>query len=97
MENLQVKNDHFKTAYRFRGFTIPRYMLEVLKRYIKDGDKPGDFLTAVICNDLFLAIGRADDHNLINLPAYIGYLHNEAPPYCWGSREKMQNWINSKS
>ena len=83
-------------AYQFWGFTIPKYMLEALKRYIDYGQRPGHFLTAVICNDLYSAVARADDHNVLNLRAYIGYLHNEAPSNCWGSYENMQKYINQK-
>ncbi len=83
-------------AYQFWGFTIPQHMLEALNRYIDHGHRPGDFLTAVICNDLRTAVARADEHNVLNLRAYIGYLHNEAPSHCWGSYENMQNYINQK-
>lgn len=83
-------------AYVFWGFTIPEYMLEALKRYIEYGQKPGGFLTAVISNDLRNAVARADDHNIVNLRAYIGYLHNEAPANCWGSYDNMQQWLNHK-
>jgi len=82
--------------YTFRGFVIPEYMMGGIQRYIDHGLEPGDFLTAVICNDLHLAVGRADDLNIVNLPAYVGYLYNEAPSECWGSREKMEAWIAKK-
>ena len=80
-------------SYEFRGFTIPNYMMAGIRRYIKKGIPPGDFLRAVICNDLTDAVSRADDVNLYNLPAYAGYFYNEAPGNCWGSREKMEKWI----
>ena len=78
--------------YEFFGFIVPAYMLEVLKRYINTGAKPGDFLTAVVENNLSLAVGRADTYNRANLPAYVGYLYNEAPRGCWGSPEKVKAW-----
>ena len=79
--------------YRFREFYIPARMMEGLKRYIENKVPPGDFLSAVICNDLKEAIGRADDENLRNLPAYVAYLYNEAPSSCWGSKKKMDKWL----
>jgi len=82
--------------YRFRGFYIPERMMLAIQRYIK-GEKPGGFLQAVICNDLFAAVGRADEENLTNLPAYIGYFYNEAPSESWGSREKMEAWIEQQN
>ena len=83
-----------KTAnYIFRDFYIPEYMMEGLRRYIDHGQRPGGFLTAVICNDLRQACATADDVNLRNIPAYVAYFYNEAPSPCWGSREKMDKWI----
>ena len=81
-------------SYTFREFYIPDRMMGGLIRYIENGIAPGDFLTAVICNDLNGAVGNADDENVRNLPAYIGYLYNEAPSACWGSLEKMLNWMD---
>lgn len=82
-------------SYRFQGFFIPDHMMGGLERYINHGVEPGDFLTAVIENDLAEAVGRADAENMHNLPAYVGYLYNEAPSQCWGSPEKMKAWIAS--
>ena len=39
-------------AYRFREFHIPLRMMPSIELYINQGIQPGDFLTAVICNDL---------------------------------------------
>ena len=96
MKNLEDSGSTISQGYEFRGFTISPHMLEAVNRYILDGDIPGDFLTAVITNDLRDAIARADDHNQVNLPAYIAYLNNEAPGQCWGSREKMNAWIKAR-
>lgn len=90
-----IKPDPYAPGYRFRGFHIPHYMLEALNRYIQNGARPGDFLCSVICNDLRAAVGQADEHNLVNLPAYVGYLYNEAPGPCWGSKQNMLEWIRA--
>jgi hypothetical protein len=79
--------------YTFRGFYIPDYMMDGIKRYIQKGIRPGHFLTAIITNDLSEACGRADDVNLRQIPAYVGYFYNEAPSHCWGSQEKMDRWM----
>ena len=79
-------------GYTFRTFTIPAYMLGNLQAYIQTGRPVGGFLTAVLRNDLREAVGRADDHNIANLPAYIAYLHNKAPMGCWGSTENVKHW-----
>lgn len=82
-------------SYTFRGFYIPEHMMESLECYIKHGCPVGDFLTAVLCNDLMGACGRADDENMANLPAYCAYLYNEAPAGCHGSKENVARWIKT--
>jgi hypothetical protein len=80
-------------GYMFRDFYIRPDMLAAIRRYIDDRIPPGDFLTAVICNDLREATGRADDGNLLNLPAFVAYFYNEAPAACWGNAQKMEAWL----
>ena len=82
------------SEYTFREFYIPERMMGGLTRYIEEGIEPGHFLAAVICNDLREAVGRADDENIRNIPAYVGYLYNHAPSSSWGSREKFDAWIH---
>lgn len=84
-------------AYEFNGFKIPERMMGGLRRYIDHGIVPGDFLCAVIENDLSEAVGRADSENMRNLPAYVGYLYNEAPRACWDSKEALVAWVEAKA
>jgi hypothetical protein len=72
---------------------IPERMQEALKRYIYDNLKPGDFLTAVLRNNLRDAVGKADDDNLPLLPLYVRWLYNFAPGNCWGSPENVDAWL----
>lgn len=81
--------------YRFQEFYIPDRMMPGIKRYIEEKVQPGDFLTAVIQNDLSEACAKADDENMRNLPAYMAYFYNQAPSACWGSKEKMKAWLES--
>ena len=81
-------------SYTFRRFTVADHMLDSLKRYTEKHHPVGDFLTAVLENNLSEAVGKADDYNLINLPAFVGYLYNEAPSECWGSKEKVKEWLS---
>ena len=55
---------------------IPEHMLQSLNLYVKKGVPVGDFLTAVLSNDLFEAVGRADNDN--NVPATRRLLKSEA-------------------
>ncbi len=67
-------------------------MMPGLRRWIERGIVPGDFLQAVLRNDLQAAALMADDQNAPNLRAFIGYLYNEAPRECWGNPEKVNAW-----
>lgn len=67
-----------------------------VERYLEFGVPPGGFLTAVICNNLKEAVGRADDTNQALLVDIIGWWYNEAPAASWGSREHMDRWIVSR-
>ena len=77
-------------------FYIPEYMMESIDNYISKRIPTGDFLEAVISNDLTGAVARADTNNLPNLPAFVSYFYNEAPSECWGSSEKYQRWISQR-
>ncbi len=83
-------------AYQFNEMVIPDHMLDGLREYVDHGIPQGHFLTAVITNDLKEACARADRTNLRIIPAYVAWLYNEADARCWGSREKMDAWIDAK-
>ena len=75
---------------------IPERMHGGLTRWIEQGIPPGDFLQAVIKNDLAEACRRADDENQHLLFDYIKYFYNHAPPQCWGSEKNFKAWVESK-
>ena len=62
-------------------------MVAGLQRYFEHGIEPGSFMTAVLCNDLKEACGRADDINRHMLFEIVKWLWNEAPSGTWGSPE----------
>lgn len=74
---------------------IPGYMQEGLRRYLELGIMPGDFLTAVLENDLKGAVSHADLVNQRMLAQYVTYLYNFAPRDCWGSPERVKKWIEA--
>lgn len=76
---------------------IPPHMQAALRRYVIEGIKPGDFLTAVICNNLQNAVNRADDDNLALLKTYVQWFYNEAPAACWGSPTNMDLWMTARA
>jgi hypothetical protein len=76
---------------------IESNMKEALDRYIEHGILPGDFLTAVLENNLSESFGRADEWNRQNLFQIVRYIYNEIPMDAWGSREKVRAWVNKFS
>ncbi len=83
-------------GYTFRHYAIPERMAGGIMRWIQHGIMPGDFLAAVLRNDLRGACERADDENLANLPAFIGYFYNEGPASCWGSDEEVTAELDAR-
>jgi hypothetical protein len=74
------------------GQRIPPYMWEPIAAYIMLGRIPGEFLQAVIANDLFEAVLRADHDNERSLRALVGFFKTAAPYGCRGSRELLHAW-----
>ena len=72
---------------------IPDYMHEGIMAYLKEGRQPGDFLQAVLENNLHKAVARADTENQMRLTGYAIVL-DRLPFISWGSEEKVTNWIN---
>ena len=64
--------------------------------YVRTGADPGDFLQAVLSNDLRESIGRADESNCYNLPHIVAYCYNNIPTASWGSATNMRLWIERK-
>ncbi len=67
-----------------RGFAALAYCLE--------GGYVGQFLTAVMDNDLREAVGRGDDNSLAGLKPIIQLLYNYAPGRCHGSKAIREAW-----
>jgi hypothetical protein len=65
-----------------------------INRYVDLHCPTGDFLYAVLTNNLKEAVGRADEENLAALPEIVGYCYNEIPFDCWGSPARVAAWLN---
>lgn len=74
-------------------FGIPPHMAEALVRYVEHGVPVGNFLQAVLSNDLKAAVGYADDCNIHLLKEYVQWMYNECPSPAQGSLEKYLAWI----
>lgn len=76
---------------------IPPAVYASLRRYVDEKIATGDFLRAVIENDMAEAIGRADPQSLAALPNIVLFLYNEAPAPCWGSKLRRLQWLNDQA
>ena len=56
------------------------------------GVPAGEFVMAVLCNDLFTAVSRADDNNQAHLAEVCMYIYNRLPRNCYGSPEAVAEW-----
>lgn len=72
---------------------IPLNIKSAIDGYVDHGYPVGDFVYAVLCNNLFEAIARADVESQFALPEICKYIFNLAPAPCWGSKKKVKDWI----
>ncbi len=72
---------------------IPPLIRDGLKRYVEDGCPVGDFLQAVIANDLIESLNRADYNSTAAIASIASFVYNELPETCWGSRAVYRAWL----
>jgi len=53
-----------------------------IDRYVEYGVMPGDFLFAVLTNNLAQSFGRADMENRHDMQEIVSYCYNEIPGDC---------------
>lgn len=85
--------DESELTQSLRDCGIPERMQGGIIRYIVNYIKPGDFLCAVITNNLKETFGKADEENQGIIRNYVNWFHNYAPGPCWGSEGKMMKWL----
>lgn len=72
---------------------VPRQLLRSLRRYALHHVATGDFLRAVLSNDLMEAAGRADGFNRLAILPLCQYVWHCLPSPCWGTRAAVDAWI----
>lgn len=80
-------------AFTWDGLVMPEHLTASLQRYAEQRIETGRFLRAVLENDLSEAVCRADHFNFPLLPVIVRYVYNELPAPCWGSKEKVSDWL----
>jgi len=72
---------------------IPRFTKECIDQYVQKGVPLGDFLTAVMANDLMEAFSRADENNTRHMRDIVFYVYNHTPHICHGNYGLVDEWI----
>jgi hypothetical protein len=72
---------------------LPEHMQDGMRLYMEQHRRPGNFLTAILENDLMGALSKADDINKHRLLDYGRWLYNNAPPNSFGSKENVKLWL----
>ena len=75
---------------------IPEHIRGGIERYLTELRAPGDFLTAVITNDLRNAFARADEDSLKALRLLNRWFYNRAPSCAHGSHDAMRRWLRAQ-
>lgn len=81
------------SRFTFRGISMPVNVEASLQRYVEHGVPPGNFLEAVLANDLMNACGHADEKNESLLMVIVSYVYNKMPSRCHGSYAAVEKWL----
>jgi len=72
---------------------IPESTRNGIDDYVQGHIPPGDFLKAVLENNLMGTVFASDDENLGALLDICRYVWNYTPATCWGSPAKVKAWL----
>jgi hypothetical protein len=76
--------------------TSNNYLDEALENYLMYGYEPGGFLTSVLANDLYLAVGRADHWNRDRLLEIVNEVLFRMPSISYGSYAAVKDWCKDR-
>lgn len=76
--------------------TVGIAIINSLDRYVEHRIPTGSFLQAVLENNLTGAFSRADSENKANIGSIVAVCYDCLPHPCWGSKEKVENWLSKK-
>jgi len=71
---------------------IPEHTQHSIDMFVELGHGVGGFLTAVLTNDLFGAVAKADAESLEALGDIVRYIYNNVPQECYGSVDAVSRW-----
>jgi hypothetical protein len=72
---------------------VPAHLRKGLRAYLVERRRPGQFLSALLRNDLADTVLRADDDSVAALRDLVLFLHNCAPGPSHGSEAVFEAWL----
>lgn len=78
-------------------YNVPERIVRGIKYYVEERRPVGDFLQAVICNDLVEAVNRADDEVVMCLQGIVKLFYNQVPSCLWRTKERYFAHLNGES
>lgn len=76
--------------------TVKATTIKSICLYVNHGLSTGDFLRAVLSNNLQHSLFWADKENRSSLFEIVRLCHYEIPSPCWGSPEKVKAWLEKQ-
>ena len=70
--------------------------MDSLFRYVEERSRPGQFLHAVLCNQLREAVIHADEASRAVLRELVLFIYNYVPSPCHGSDQLVQLWLKGR-
>jgi hypothetical protein len=76
--------------------SIPTHTMEALDDYFLRGYEPGSFLTGILTNNLYRAVGSADSANRHAIYEIVKWLTTDpmVPIHSWGTKDHVSNWLS---
>ena len=78
-----------------RSDLCPPDVAASIRRYVEEGCPVGDFLTAVLENNLKESFARADAENVEALGHIVAFVWWKVPLSAWGSKERVAAWYKA--
>ena len=82
-----------KIEYYDKYIGVDKLDTSIIDRFFKDRVPTGGFYRAILANDSFSAVDRADDININLIPQIVKYINNNIPMSCYGSYAKVDKWL----
>ena len=76
---------------------IPERVYAALRNYLEHKQPTGQFLNAVLCNNLHEAMAWADAESLASLQVIVSFIYWNVPSLAWGSPERVKLWLTNSS